>query len=245
MYSTSDFGDEDAVHDQLPSIEEARLQAMRSLRIAEQLSSRRSSHRFGSSSRLDSSGVFSSRGVITEQRRNRQKKLAMIAIGIGAVCIIIGVIGLSVGFVKNKNASVGNFSGSDFSRVSDVRLWLLENGITEEIKLNDSSSPQAKAMEWIADGDGFKVNLPRNVNDFDFIQRYALAVFYFTLGGEQWTRKNDYHFLSALATCAWNDPTVATDGRRFSLGVTCNLSGQVAAIHIRKFAQTILASQWI
>mmetsp|Transcript_31113 Transcript_31113/g.44170 ORF Transcript_31113/g.44170 Transcript_31113/m.44170 type:complete len:239 (-) Transcript_31113:29-745(-) len=234
MYSTSAFGGDNVVHDQLPSIEEARLQAMRSLEVAEHFTSSRNSYRLGSSSRLSVSGAFGSRGLLLEQRRRRRKNWAIAAMGLGVVCILVGIIVLASEQRKETKSQDGiTLDDSAFSRVSDVRHWLLQNKIVEPTDLK-YRSPQTRAMEWIADEDGFTMPLPRNGNQFEFVQRYALAVLYYALDGENWVRKHNYHFLSERETCAWNNPKIAPDGRRFSLGVTCNLSGQVAAIHIRK-----------
>lgn len=51
--------------------------------------------------------------------------------------------------------------------------------------LKDRNTPQGKAVAWIAN-DPFVINEGYIPTDPKFIQRYALAVFYFALGGESW-----------------------------------------------------------
>mmetsp|Transcript_48696 Transcript_48696/g.90348 ORF Transcript_48696/g.90348 Transcript_48696/m.90348 type:complete len:1039 (-) Transcript_48696:398-3514(-) len=66
--------------------------------------------------------------------------------------------------------------------------------------LENKSSPQFRALEWIAFEDG--ANVPPE-NTLWLVQRYALAVIYFSTGGtnawQNWTR-----FLSDDNECLWN-----------------------------------------
>lgn len=90
---------------------------------------------------------------------------------------------------------------------------------TSEEPLMDSSTPQYKALEWLADTDTYVVD-PTNY-DFFLAQRYALATFFFSTGGnESWT--NDNKFLSDTNECDW-------------IGIQCYTFNAVKTIDISKF----------
>ena len=67
--------------------------------------------------------------------------------------------------------------------------------------LEDSTSPQFQALEWITNIDPAKLSVGQD-STFEIQQRYVAAVLYFALGGETWTEQ--YNFLSADSVCLWN-----------------------------------------
>ncbi|CAJ1967586.1 unnamed protein product [Cylindrotheca closterium] len=81
--------------------------------------------------------------------------------------------------------------------------------------LRNRRSPQFAAMEWLRTPAGFS----GVSNDAVFLQRYALATFYYSTSGESWT-ENDL-WLSEADVCEW-----------FSSGgsLLCNNDGQVTAL---------------
>jgi hypothetical protein len=67
--------------------------------------------------------------------------------------------------------------------------------------LDDETSPQSKALNWIANDDPAKMSA--QLDDHEIIkQRYVAAVLYFALGGDSWTESNN--FLSEDEICSWN-----------------------------------------
>ncbi|GKY97739.1 hypothetical protein MPSEU_000732100 [Mayamaea pseudoterrestris] len=98
--------------------------------------------------------------------------------------------------------------------------------ISNESAINDSTSPQARALSWISSEDAFFV-CP---TDQLLFQRYALATLYFSTSGDEWTKcsaKSDSSscdgdlFLSSSKECAWG-------------GIRCNNEGFVVAINLDK-----------
>ena len=70
---------------------------------------------------------------------------------------------------------------------------------TPEEPFIDSSTPQFKALEWLADTDTFPMS---PTNDLILAQRFALATLFFSTGGtESW--ENDKSFLSDADVCQW------------------------------------------
>lgn len=75
--------------------------------------------------------------------------------------------------------------------------------VSEEVALSvvleDPTSPQFKALQWIASDDAHKVP----VDDVDHIlQRFALAVLFYSTGGENWT--DAFEFLRPSHECTWS-----------------------------------------
>lgn len=89
--------------------------------------------------------------------------------------------------------------------------------------LNDPTSPQYLAADWVANLDGFQADLQSDV----LAQRYLLAVFYFSTGGDEWEE------CSRSTTCnagfSWLD---GTKQECLWHGVRCNTNQQVSKILI-------------
>lgn len=100
----------------------------------------------------------------------------------------------------------------------------------DEIAICDKSSPQYKALKWLADDDEMQVRL----NDTEsVVQRYSLAVFYFsTFGADMWLDR--CHFLSSGHECGWNNN--GADRKEWNAsGVFCHEStGSVRALHFQQ-----------
>ena len=76
--------------------------------------------------------------------------------------------------------------------------------------LNDTDSPQFKALNWIMNKDPANTTVGITTNE-TIEQRYDTAVLYFVLDGEN--RINKYNFLSEDDICSWNQE---------SLGMLCD-----------------------
>mmetsp|Transcript_28612 Transcript_28612/g.34917 ORF Transcript_28612/g.34917 Transcript_28612/m.34917 type:complete len:477 (+) Transcript_28612:110-1540(+) len=94
--------------------------------------------------------------------------------------------------------------------------------ISSEESLKDKTTPQYLAMDWIVNRDGANMTL-REVDKI--IERYALAVFYYSTQGESW--KHQYNFLSDKDVCEWKgyDPFNDWSGVQ-----NCNERGKVISI---------------
>jgi hypothetical protein len=74
--------------------------------------------------------------------------------------------------------------------------------------LLNKTSPQYKALDWLANADAAKLEPPSanddNHNLYQLAQRYILAVLYFATGGPTHWEK-DYNWLSGKHVCEWSD----------------------------------------
>ena len=63
--------------------------------------------------------------------------------------------------------------------------------------LMDVGSPQHRAAKWISDEDPMQLN----IDDPGFEQRYVMAVFYYSLNGDDWSSSDGW--LSGDSECTW------------------------------------------
>lgn len=148
----------------------------------------------------------------------------------------------------------------DSSAPTPSPMNLTCNGITEEERIQqilalldevanpddirDVSTPQGKATTWIIEQDMF--NACPDAIDCTFIQRWSLAVIYFSTNGDDWFEcsanpnasdpcgtvrpfRGKERFLSAGTECDW-------------AGITCNIQGCVTEIVYGTFTMSIILS---
>jgi hypothetical protein len=148
--------------------------------------------------------IHADRGI--SWRRNRQ---AGFGLGKGsnstrfyaiiAVCLaaLIAIIGFSAGIAASDNNSASESTVVEDPAKRDTDLLNLlfktykNNGLDTTV-LTKKGTPQFQAFQWIADID------PRHAAiEPSIVQRYALAVMYFALGGSDWTFKESRWMKSA------------------------------------------------
>ena len=125
------------------------------------------------------------------------------------LCVVVLVIGSILGTIFGIRASKEEKeldaeamvlkAGSQRFRDAAKRL-LLQNVTEREVLLSASlTTPQYSALKWLADDDEAVIDLS---NEATLIQRYSLAVLYFSSGGgDSWT--DTLNFTSGLNECEW------------------------------------------
>lgn len=103
--------------------------------------------------------------------------------------------------------------GAFESRVDYVREFL--DGFSDPSELNRPGSAQHRASKWIADED--VLHLP--IDDPTFVERYALAVFYYATGGPNWPLH--LGFLTERSTCDWFHIGFGSDDKPRHVGANC------------------------
>lgn len=158
-------------------------------------------------------------------------------------CIIaIAIVVSKAGQGKTKNSSGGDdqqVRNSNSQRFIDSLNFLQTFGVSDPDALSRQGSPQYEAALWMADQDNLQYDIPTHDQDSllytRFIQRYTLAVFYFSLGGKGWL--NSLNFLDPdRDECFWFD----TDkehregdvGKVYAYGAVCNIDARVESILI-------------
>jgi hypothetical protein len=192
-----------AVHDQLPAVDEAKLERR----------------------------ISSSTGWVGRKH--------WVILG-GAVVIIVLIIGLSVGIAaKNSSSNPNQVQGGGKTSVSselpptpapiaipntgnrerDVIAFVAAEGLSNRNALVTVGSPQRMAALFMANLDPLQLSLSAS----NFLQRYAMAVFYYSLEGQMW--KDNLGFLTGTSECSWHSA---------SEGVFCNDADQVDEILLCK-----------
>ena len=100
----------------------------------------------------------------------------------------------------------------------------------------NDSTPQGKAIRWLAEEDGLEVDpLESEV----LVQRYALAVIFYATGGKKrenkaWIKKAN--FLSNMSVCHWNEPDDEDEYSYSILGTNCpDGNSEVKKLSLGKF----------
>uniref|UniRef100_A0A7S4IL01 Uncharacterized protein n=1 Tax=Odontella aurita TaxID=265563 RepID=A0A7S4IL01_9STRA len=89
------------------------------------------------------------------------------------------------------------------SRLESI-LKLASTVSNSETLVEGSQSPQRKAAEWLANDDGLRLALLPEIFSERIIQRYIVAVLYFSTGGTtSWRRQ--LNFLSESHECDWSE----------------------------------------
>jgi hypothetical protein len=122
----------------------------------------------------------------------------------------------------------GNSTGSFDLKIVFERFVALsaffEDGNVSSQALQDTSSPQYQALEWMAETDS------TDLSDDKLVERFALVLIYFATGGPSWL--DQAGFLNPfLDTCSWN----SIDEGAYVLGVGCNDEGSVTTLDLCKF----------
>ena len=133
--------------------------------------------------------------------------------------ILILSVGLGVGLSNRDEANQARKSSSE-----GIQDYVVSRGLSPSSAFASSSSPQSRAVEWMARDDRLNFATPDssldiNTNDqtYQFALRYIMTVVYYsTGGGTSW--RYSFNFLSDRPTCDWNGALRTTSGTiRFGL----------------------------
>lgn len=145
---------------------------------------------------------------------------------------------------NDNNKTIQTLCGmSSKLRISNLQL-LLHKYTSDNKLLSDKNAAQHKAAEWImhipeeedfSNSSNSDDNIIICPHDKNVMQRYAIAVLYFSLGGEQW--HNSYNFLSRnINECEWGSISNSNGSINNSDNVVkCNALGEITEIIIGKF----------
>ena len=139
------------------------------------------------------------------------RKVTLSILGVFSItCIIFGV-SLGVDF------SSGGVDGIPFRE--DHRFWTLGEMIEASAgkSIYDNTTHEHDALVWLAYSDPKPLDATAHIDEI--IERFVLANFYFSTGGDGWNQQSN--FLSKKSVCEWNDKTS---------GVFCNDNKQVSKI---------------
>lgn len=132
-----------------------------------------------------------------------------------AVLFGVMVIGLGFGLTADNRRDNGNSAtaldtaeaaaAKKKLRTNTIRNWLLDNEISKAATFNDPTSPQNKALTFLAAEDKMELDTPSGgmmtAEGYTFLTRYVMTLFYFSTNGAQWNY--NLLFLSDNHVCDW------------------------------------------
>jgi hypothetical protein len=192
---------------------------------------------------------------ICSSRRNKSLIVALCAF------LAITLIALIAGFAARQDAPRAAAAAGNAASVHDaealpprrsnyteVMEFVVEHGVSSLKDFKDMSSPQARAVSWMAYVDAANLAVPStiyNENDApsssadddddeyhdDYLARYALAVLYFATTGENWFQQ--FNFLTKGDVCTWmGDVMDASGTKSIPYGVDCDEDGTVRGLYL-------------
>jgi hypothetical protein len=156
-----------------------------------------------------------------------------ICAGVAFVLLVVVITLLAVFVPKMSSSTKSGSAYTPTSRQEDVIQLLLHNKITPEPALRDRYSAQARAVQFIADGDSFQMAINEDTVE-KFVERYVLAILYYHFSGGTWTYK--LNFLSSQDHCNWFQRFTTIAGDTLREGVLCNAEGHVTTLMLGKLS---------
>ena len=124
-----------------------------------------------------------------------------------------------------------------------TQAYNLLKGISSPDAIRSQGTPQYLACNWIANGDQRQIDIPSNTTvegSHVFVQRYVLALLYYSMGGDKWNSFLTNRFLSSEDECNWNIGMRADD-TIYELGTDCDVDS-ITRLFLRKFLHLPSAS---
>lgn len=153
-------------------------------------------------------------GMLGGMSDRRKKTVGIVTLSVLFVCVIIGIV---VG-TRNAKSDAPNKIEVPVERVEYLyKLLFPISG--NDLEVEDPDDPLVKAFIWTAED-----SMVRSDPDDEIIKRYVSAAVYHSLGGENWTNRNN--FLSHDDLCSWNDSGVS--------GIICPDGEEITELQLGK-----------
>ena len=161
-------------------------------------------------------------------RSTGKAKLIQRAIILGLVCLVVTVVGVTLGFDRRRHATEGNMIPTSPTPAPTQQVTIMYDYLYElilpisgEEALRDESSHRYKALDWLASHDPLMMQDQTSNRDPSLmIERYIVALIYFTTGGpDYWL--TDKKWLTKHSVCDWDF-------------IDCNEELSVTAMHLGK-----------
>jgi hypothetical protein len=114
------------------------------------------------------------------------------------------------------NPSTPNRWRAIMDRIGD--LIIFDSSVDPNSVFKDQSTPQYRAFDWLANNDAYRVDDLESISDQELVDRYALAVLYYTDLGLTWNKQ--LNFLEPISVCSWNNRIDSKDEN--AAGVYCS-----------------------
>lgn len=112
-----------------------------------------------------------------------------------------------------------------------ARNYILQAGLSDQMTLKDLSTPQGKAFHWIVNEDTYDIEIDDIQHSTGgnqgvpyhatrFAERWSLAVFFYSTGGDEFGWRYKLNFLQPIDHCDWFERFVDGIGNIIKQGVT-------------------------
>ena len=176
-------------------------------------------------------------------------KKGVLAAIIATVIVVVIVVVLLPRRQRSEEPTTASDPPTSTTTYTTVNIWETGTQLFEKLAAGDSTvfddieSPQYQALQWLLYEDTKFNNTDFHNSSSSLIdlmdkserlimERYIMAVFYFSTGGEEWY--DQFEFLSPSSICDW--PTIQ-DGEVFPDGIRCDDNGFVEHIKFRKYSR--------
>jgi hypothetical protein len=149
----------------------------------------------------------------------KQKRRYRIGLGIFALALIVSIVLVVFFGLNSKDVAVQEEGTKSSLTVRQKAIQDILARITDEDILNDPTTPQYRARQWLLFRDGEN---KRTITEDGLVQRYALITFYFSTGGEEAWKENNWLKGNECDGTFWR-------------GLSCNSEGEVRALFFGKF----------
>lgn len=133
----------------------------------------------------------------TSHAETSRMKNIIIVCALVSMAFLMLLIGLLVGGSAEGKHELSK--GVHTLRAQKVAEFLVHMGWTDSVAVQTFGTPQYRAAYWLAEEDPLQME---TAIDREFMQRFVLATFYYSLGGENWS--HEVNFMSKDHSCKWN-----------------------------------------
>lgn len=130
-----------------------------------------------------------------------------------AFCLVVTIlVTATILYVRRQSPEPPMYDSPSFSwirhseRYQNVEIFLVDNYISSHTDFENHTSAQFLAAQWLAHEDKMSLTIPEESfekHGRTFIERYAMTVIYFSLGGPKWLQQAN--FLSETHVTTWQE----------------------------------------
>mmetsp|Transcript_5612 Transcript_5612/g.9292 ORF Transcript_5612/g.9292 Transcript_5612/m.9292 type:complete len:839 (-) Transcript_5612:82-2598(-) len=183
---------------------------------------------------IEAAGVAVIASDEEQERIDKRRLRRFMMMGVGCLMLLTAAIVIPVVIVFGTSSDPESTStptvapsnmpslSPSTSRMKDMLRYAAT--ISDPATLQDETSPQFRAAEWIADDD---LVIIEEGNEVQLLQRYVLAVFYFSTGGDNWEKCN--RFLTCNVGFSW---LTGVQNECLWHGIRCTADNRVSKILI-------------
>jgi Leucine-rich repeat (LRR) protein len=228
-YDPYDEEEAAVTHEQLPSVEEARMYAT-SLLSAE--SKRRPYQQ-------ETTPLSLSRTIKLDSPNSKHLVRKRLVRCLVPFMVVIGLLGttIALGIALVNRLSEQSTGSSSVQRVPETRHEQIADFLAKEVSsrqdLETLGTPQELALNWVSDIDPLQYEVPtgRMEDEFQLVQRYVLATFFFALRGTGWNAS--LNFMTEQNECGWFEASeLGFVELETAVGVSCDANLRVTGLFV-------------